>query len=253
MRVFLLLIICAVSQTIWADSNENSRLKPSEMNISFLLLGQSNMAGQGKVSELSKPMKKLPNNIQFYLNGSLADIRKQQKFGPEVTFAHRVAAKYPRKKINIIKFAPGGSLMKDWLSHGHHYQTLKKQLKKISQSTNINLKGVLWMQGESDTKSLKLAKNYKQELILFIKTLRIHFKKQKLAFVIGKISIPESYRPAVKEIKAAQDAVCKQLSFVDIIPTKSLEKNKDKVHYSTRGQLVLGRLFAQKLLGTKIQ
>lgn len=245
-KILLFSLLIPVIQSAWANNT-----KYPEKEISFLLLGQSNMAGQGLVRELPRSMKYKPKNIRFYLNGSLTDMNKQTKFGPEVSFSRDMALAYPNKIINIIKFAPGGSLMRDWLSKGHHYLTLKKQLNNISKLTQINMKGVLWMQGERDTKSLELAKNYKKELVSFVKLLRADFRSQKLAFVVGRISVPEAYRPAVKEIKLAQEAVCSILPYMKIISTDGLAKNEDKVHYSTQGQLKLGHLFARKILTPK--
>ncbi len=216
--------------------------------ISFILLGQSNMAGQGKVAELPKTQRALPKNTRFYLNGALATLSAQKKFGPEVSFAYAVSAIYPNKTINIIKFAPGGSLMKDWLKNGQHYQTLKKQLERIHKQTPLNPAGVLWMQGERDTKSLQLAKNYSSDLKKFINMLRKDLKNPRLPFAIARVSIPEAFRPAVKEIRNAQENVSHKLPYVRIFSTDLLEKNPDKVHFNSRGQLQLGRLFAASLL-----
>ncbi len=248
MKKYSLLFFILFPLFAWAN---DCKTNVDKNNISFLLLGQSNMAGQGKVRELDKLWLKQADNLCFYLNGSLAHFKQQEKFGPEIAFAHDMALAYPNKRINLVKFAPGGSLMKDWLASGKHYLTLKKQLSKIRKSTPLHFKGVLWMQGERDTKSKKLALSYENELIHFIQLIRTDVKQQKLDFVIGKISIPEAYRPAVKEVKQAQEAVTSKLRFVKIIPTDTLKKNKDNVHYSTEGQLALGHLFAKKLLSPK--
>ena len=239
MKVLVFVFLTLFSQTIWAKNSNNS--------LTYILLGQSNMAGQGKVSELAKEKQTLPDNIHFYLNGSEAQISTQKKFGPEVSFAHAIAAKYPRKTINIIKFAPGGSLMKDWLKSGYHYQTLKKQLHRIGKNTVLNPSAIFWMQGERDTKSVQLAKTYPADLKKLIGALRKDLKKPKLAFIIARISVPEAFRPAVKDVRKAQEKVSKETPFVHIFATDSLKKNSDKMHFSTQGQLQLGQLFAKAL------
>ena len=245
-KAVLFLLVTMFSQSVLAESHGyNLNAKNS---LTYIMLGQSNMAGQGKVVELAKKQKTLPKNIHFYLNGSEVSIKNQKKFGPEVSFAHAVAAKHPRKLINIIKFAPGGSLMKEWSKKGHYYQTLKKQLQRISKKAALNPTAIFWMQGERDTKSVQLAKTYPAELKELISALRNDLKKPTLAFVIAKISIPEAFRPAVKEIKNAQEKVSKEMPFVKIFATDSLKKNPDKVHFSTQGQLLLGRLFAKAVL-----
>ncbi len=239
MKVCVFFLLTIFSASTWADNSNNS--------LTYILLGQSNMAGQGKVSELSKENLTLPKNIHFYLNGSEVKVSKQKKFGPEVSFAHAISAKYPKKTINIIKFAPGGCLMKDWLKSGHHYQTLKKQLDRINKKVKINPHAVFWVQGERDTKSVQLAKTYSANLKKLIGALRKDFKKPKLAFIIAKVSIPEAFRPAVKEVQKAQEKVSKEKPFVHIFATDSFKKNADKVHFSTQGQLQLGQMFAKFL------
>ncbi len=236
-QAFLLLCLFASQffiTTSWAAEGE----------LSFLLLGQSNMAGQGKVAELDHRLKPLPKNVNFFLNGSLVNLSSQQKFGPEVSFAHQLAQVYPAKKINLIKFAPGGSLMKDWLKGGYHYQTLMKQLDKIRKNHTLDIRGVLWMQGERDTKSLASAKHYKANLEQFILTIRRDLRKPGLPFVIAQISFPEAYRPAVKPVKLAQQTIPEEMPSVSSFSTETLSKNPDKVHFSSKGQIELGKRFA---------
>ena len=216
----------------------------SENELTFLLLGQSNMAGQGKVSELNGAMKRFPANVNFFLNGSKVTLSTQQKFGPEVSFARRVSQVFPSRKINLIKFAPGGSLMKDWLVGGYHYQTLAKQLDKIRKKHSLDVRGVLWMQGERDTKSLLSGNHYKVSLEQFILTLRRDLAKPRLPFIIAQISIPESYRPAVNLVKQAQQNTAKEMPAVSFFSTETLPRNADKVHLSSEGQLALGLRFA---------
>ena len=245
MKIISFFILAMISQLSWAD---NSFSKQDEkVSLTYILLGQSNMAGQGKVAELAKEKKTLPKNVHFFLNGSEVRIINLKKFGPEVSFAHAIAVKHPKEIINIIKFAPGGSLMKDWVKNGHYYKTLKKQLQRIRKKASLNPAAIFWMQGERDTKSVKLAKTYPADLKKLIGALRQDLKRPKLAFIIAKISIPEAFRPAVKEVQMAQVKVSKEMPFVRIFATDTLKKNSDRVHFSTQGQWQLGQLFAKSV------
>ncbi len=243
MKQLLLLVCLCIFQfypaaTSWASNGD----------LTFLLLGQSNMAGQGKVSELNASFKTLPANVNFFLNGSRVDIAAQQKFGPEVSFARRIAQAHPDKTINLVKFAPGGSLMKDWLKGGYHYQTLTKQLNKIRKTEKLDIRGILWMQGERDTKSLASANRYKKSLERFIVMIRRDLGKPGLPFVIAQISMPEAYRPGVKPVKLAQQEIPRELPSVSSFSTDTLQKKPDKVHFSSAGQIELGKRFADYYL-----
>ena len=138
--------------------------------------------------------------------------------------------------------------MKDWLKGGYHYQTLTKQLKKIRKTQRIDVRGVLWMQGERDTKSLASANNYKKSLERFIVTIRRDLGKPALPFVIAQISIPEAYRPGVRPVKLAQQEIPRDLPSVSSFSTEMLQKKPDKVHFSSAGQIELGRRFANYYL-----
>ena len=208
------------------------------------------MAGQGLVSELDDEQKALGNHVELYLNGELTSLSTLNKFGPEVSFAHTLAKKYPTSTIRLIKFAPGGSLMKDWISKdsGKHYDTLIKQAKKASGGVIPKINGVLWMHGERDTKSKQLANNYEDGMQTFIKMLKSDFKNDQLPVALARISIPAAFRPAVSEVRSAQEHISKISSSIHLISTDDLSKNSDKVHFDTKGQLILGRRFAEVLL-----
>lgn len=239
MKYLLLLIFIFSSQYALASSNATK---------TFLLLGQSNMAGRGNVAELAPHLKRLPANITFFLHGKAVDIARQPKFGPEVSLAHELAKMYPNKKINLVKFAPGGSMMRDWLRGRPHYQTMNKMLGRIRKNHTLDISAVLWMHGERDTKSMSTAGSYQKDLARFIQTLRQDKNKPNLPFVIAQISVPEAFRPAeIKTVKKAQQDTARSLPSVQVFSTEQLSKRSDQTHYDTSGQIKLGQLFARYL------
>ncbi len=237
--VFLL----SFSSSIMAENTSNKLY-------TYLLLGQSNMTGQGLVNELDEQQKTLGNHVKLYVHGKLASLSTLNKFGPEVSFAQTFSKKHPKSLLHLIKFAPGGSLMKDWISkdRGKHYDTLVKQVKKANGGVIPKIDGVLWMHGERDTKSKELADNYEKGLRTFIKMLQTDFKNNKLPVALARISIPAAFRPAVSEVRLAQEHISTTSPFIHLISTDDLSKTSDKVHFDTKGQLVLGKRFAEVLL-----
>ncbi|HIO91920.1 MAG TPA: hypothetical protein EYG68_03640 [Leucothrix mucor] len=229
-----------------AENNVKINNSTKEQRV-YLLLGQSNMAGQGLVSELSDDIKTLESNITLYLHGKPVSLSTLNKFGPEVSFAHEMAKKHLDSSIHLIKFAPGGSLMKDWTSKdvGKHYDTLIKQVKKSSGGTIPSINGILWMHGERDTKSKQLADDYEKDLKVFIAMLKSDFKVSKLPIALARISIPAAFRPAVPEVRLAQEHIAESSSFIHLVSTDDLSKKNDKVHFNSKGQLALGKRFAQ--------
>ena len=244
--IFLLSALYFLSLSSLTVAETKASATPVKNQHTYLLLGQSNMAGQGLVSELNDQQKVLDSHVKFYLNGELTSISTLNKFGPEVAFAESIVKKYPNSSIRLIKFAPGGSLMKDWVSRdaGKHYDTLIKQVKKSNGGTLPKIDGVLWMHGERDAKSKQLADAYEKNMKTFIEMLKHDFKNDKLVFVLARISIPASFRPAVPEVKLAQEHIAQLSELIHIISTDDLSKISDQVHFDTQGQLVLGKRFA---------
>lgn len=236
-----IVFILSFSSTLLAENTTSNK------SYTYLLLGQSNMAGQGLVSELDDEQKVLGSHIKLYLHGKPASLSTLNKFGPEVSFAQMLSKKHPKSIIRLIKFAPGGSLMKDWTSKhsGKHYDTLIKQVKKASGGVIPEIHGVLWMHGERDTKSKKLANEYEKGMKTFIKMLKADFKNDQLSIVLARISIPAAFRPAVPEVRLAQKHISQSSSSIHLISTDDLSKTSDKVHFDTQGQLVLGERFAE--------
>lgn len=107
----------------------------AEEYLTFLLAGQSNMDGYGKVADLPLKLKSAQDVMIFHGNGVFAnqsnggvglwsklqpghgtgfksDGRTNQysnAFGAELTFASTLAASLPSKRIAIIKYAVGGT------------------------------------------------------------------------------------------------------------------------------------------------
>jgi hypothetical protein len=241
---FFLFAVALIPVTTFAKADITPSAKQQRV---YLLLGQSNMSGQGKVAELAANHKTLPKNVEIYLHGKPVKIANLSKFGPEVAFAHSVAKKYPTASIRLVKFAPGGSLMKDWTlkARGKHYDTLIKQVKKSNQGKMPQINGVLWMHGERDSKSVKLANHYAKYMQTFIKMLQSDFHNPKIPFVIARISVPEAFRPAIPNIRAVQEQIAKSSPYIKMISTDDLTKTNDQVHFDTKGQLALGKRFAQ--------
>lgn len=241
--MLFLLFTSLLSTTVFAKAE----FTPINQQRVYLLLGQSNMSGQGKVTELTAGHKRLPKNVKLYLHGKLVKIVNLSKFGPEVAFAHSISKKYPRASIRLIKFAPGGSSMKNWTlkARGRHYDTLVKQVKKSNEGKMPQINGVLWMHGERDSKSVQLANHYKQYLQTFINMLQRDFRNNRIPFAIARISIPEAFRSAVPNIRTAQEQMAKSSPYIKMISTDDLSKTNDQVHFDTKGQLALGKRFAQ--------
>jgi hypothetical protein len=226
----------------------------------FILAGQSNMLGQGVTAELpaelqaSRPAALFAKSTELEFK-PLNPGKLGQTFGPEVSFGVEMAREL-KKNIGIIKLALGGtSLEKQWnpLEYdkekhvGELYKRLIDEVHAIqAKRPNIKIAGMLWMQGEADSRYFaKTMEQYRDKLEALIDGCRKEFNSPDMVFVCGRINPPGW--PHVKQVREAQEtARRKRYTHIDL---DALEKKKeDNLHFTTKGQIELGKLFAAAAL-----
>lgn len=173
----------------------------------YILAGQSNAQGwKGNAKEYPIDTWHVDKEIMFYWhtpkhgssNRRWSNMQAQPgryehgHFGPEVSFAR--ALHQQSTTPAIFKFALGGSsLDKDWKKPGENglYDQMVHELKCAisllkSKGININFKGFIWIQGESDAKNQTSSNVYRLNLALLIDDLRTNvIGKQDLLILLG--------------------------------------------------------------------
>lgn len=234
--------------------------------LTFVLIGQSNMTGwtESKFHSLPRWMKTKSRNVHFFQHGKEAAFSAQPggRIGPEVAFAKFIAAYYPGRPINIIKLAVGGTSIYDWAKAWNPRLSFTMVDSRIRNSLytllkrQIQLSGVLkgrkkvaafiWMQGERDARFPQAAHAYLNNMTTFVSDLRREYNSPHARFILGRINPPETHRPAVKVIRRAQEQLALRMRATHYITTDDLQKASDQIHYNTRGQIHLGRRFADE-------
>ncbi len=260
----------------------------------YLLGGQSNMQGVGKIADLPKSIpEKIPH--AFYWNGSefeplvLGETKVSTRvgeFGPEIGFAFEIASS--NHPVYLIKYHASGMPLHHgwngdkWLggspapgrrnfypgetstdpSIGTLYANMLKQFQAgvaqlQKQGMTPNLKGVLWMQGEQDSKQEESATSYAFSLRRLRKRIAEDMKtKLDLPLVFGQV-LPHDppldrfkFRNAIREQMAACDSHSgKPESMVNtiMVSTDGFPLLQDTVHYDAQGQWQLGKAFAEAM------
>lgn len=227
----------------------------------FLLGGQSNMVGWGLEKELSEEQKTLPANVEIrkHMNGKPYSGRR---FGPELTFAQEIGKHYPDQKILILKDATGGTSLLAWApdyslelatqtgnaKDGPLYEKFQKVIAGNVKDCNIRFMGMLWMQGERDSKREFAANDYAKNLKTLIAAFRKDCSEPEMPFVLGLINPVYEKVNFVETVRAAQAKVAAEDEMVALVSTDGLSKKSDNVHYNTKGQLELGRRFAEIMI-----
>ena len=192
-------------------------------------------------------------------------------FGPELGLAEKLNELYPDETIFIIKYAWGGTnLFKQWLSPStsgdsgvlyDEFVVFAEQSIQylVSKGYQVEIEGMCWMQGESDSFSVENAVNYKVHLSNFIKDIRNQFapyaSPDGIAFIDACIADNPIYWVYCDLVNESKRAVVKESPMNALIDTNAhgltcnLEPvdQPDMAHYDSLSQLKLGNLFALEI------
>lgn len=218
----------------------------------FILAGQSNMAGSGSdISALPEEFRKPQRNILFFDGNSWLPLEAgrtsayEKNFGPEVSFGQAMS-KELGEPIGIVKLAvPGTNLAVEWSPENEKslYVKLFSTVKAAQKSRPIVISGMLWMQGERDSKFEDMSNAYQKNLVHLIEKARKDFEFAEMPFVCGRVN--PKY-PFAGQVRKAQESI--DLPGYKMVNCDDLPKNSDNLHYSSKGQLELGRRFASAML-----
>ena len=139
---------------------------------SFLLIGQSNMAGRGEI-EKAMPI----DNSRIYV---LRNGRWQKLFRPVnpdrafagVNLAESFAEIYAKEHnvdVGLIPCADGGTCLNQWRVGGLLYDNAVYQTRLAERTSNVV--GILWHQGEADS-TVEFKKDYEPKFTEIINSLR---------------------------------------------------------------------------------
>jgi hypothetical protein len=104
---------------------------------------------------------------------------------------------------------------------------------------------MLWMQGERDARTQEAAQAYGVKLRELVLAIRKDVGRDDLPFLCGQVNPPYPYAETVRLAQASLPSTVRRTI---LIRTEGLEKNSDNLHYSTEGQIELGRRFAAAYL-----
>ena len=206
---------------------------------SFLLKGQSNMAGRGFLNEAEQidtsrikvlrngrwqPMYRPINGDRAFSGVSLAE-----------SFAESYANKY-NVDAGLICCADGGTTLEQWSRGGLLYDNAVHQA-KLAKRTSL-LAGVLWHQGESDCAE-ELYPTYQVRLEEFIKSLRTDLQLENIPIILGGLGeylkeclIDENLKNYY-HINDALKAVADSDELTGYANSAGLGANPDNLHFNS--------------------
>jgi hypothetical protein len=234
------------------------KLPPKENFHLYLLVGQSNMAGRGKVEEQDR--QPIPRVLVFNKENQWAPAIDPLHFdktsagvGVGRSFARAMAEAQPDVTIGLIPCAVGGSPIDSWTPGGEHKQANAHPYDDMLRRAKLalpagTLKGILWHQGESDSSAL-LAGAYEAKLHALIARMRKELDAAEVPFLAGQMGqfAERPWNDAKQLVDAAHRALPEKAPHTAFVSSDGLT-DKDGVHFDSPSYRELGRRYAYALL-----
>lgn len=148
----------------------------------------------------------------------------------------------------MIPCAVGGTSIDVWEPGGydkatktHPYDDMLLRLKEALKSGK--LKGILWLQGESDSQPEKDSL-YLSKLNELIRLIRSEAGNNKVPFVAGELG---RYRDVYRNINDVLKKLPSIVPYTAIASSKGLKDKGDQVHFDSPSQEIMGKRMAKKM------
>ena len=244
----------------------------------WLLGGQSNMEGIGKLAEgprphprvraffmrdewavAEEPINFVPESLDKAHNGygagpgrppaaKLAEIRRKADRGvtPALFFALEMQRRTGVPQ-GLVPCALGGTTMEQWSPElrekggASFYGAMMRRFEKLGQP----VAGMLWYQGESDSTSEQNAAHYTERMKALVAALRRDTGQPRLPWLMAQLGRHvDKFSFPWNNLQEQQRLLPEVIATLATVPTVDLEID-DPIHICSRGQAVLGRRFAR--------
>lgn len=231
---------------------------------SFLMIGQSNMAGRGFLQEVSpihdEKIKMLRNGRWQTMSEPINCDRSTSGISLAASFASSWRLFHNQEDdIALIPCADGGTSLDDWNIEGPLFQNAVFQAKAAQKISTLS--GILWHQGENDSNGKK-HQSYIEKFALLIKTLREELHVPHIPLIVGGLGdflqdgMYGRYFNEHNEVNKALLEFAQNHDDCYFASAEGLTANPDNIHFDAVSQRKFGiryfKAFQQKahILGT---
>lgn len=204
---------------------------------SFLLIGQSNMAGRGFVDEVG-PIKN--PELKVLRNGRwqtmYAPVNGDRSFSG-ICLAESFALKYHETHgvtVGLIPCADGGTCLDQWRVGGLLYDHAVMQARLASRTSTIA--GVLWHQGEGDCSDDKYPL-YQEKFTHIMNSFRADLDLYDVPFILGGLGDFLKLRSEVLAnypyVNDALKKISEENPMTGFVSAKGLTSNPDNLHFDS--------------------
>ena len=216
---------------------------------SFLLIGQSNMAGRGFLNEA---VSFDTRRIHVLRNGRwqtmYRPVNPDRPFSGTClaeSFAKAYADAHPDVEVGVIPCADGGTSLEKWQPGGLLFDNAVHCAKLAMRTSRFG--GILWHQGENDCAKEELLQTYKERFITMITAMRRELGAEKLPVIIGEVSeyITDAWkmgdRPA--RLNGIFREIAAELPCCGVASSKDLALKADGIHFCSASCRTFGERY----------
>lgn len=221
----------------------------NELNV-FLLIGQSNMAGRGRLNEV--PALLDPQVWMFRDGGWITAEEPLHTDRPEIagvglgmSFAVELIARDYLTPIGLVPCAMGGSPLSRWMPGADLYENAVALTQRaLSRGT---LRGILWHQGESDSDNVDDADTYGKRFQVMISSLRLQLATERVPVITGELGMFLQNSGGCRFFNVVNQQLREleaHLPAYGCVSAKGLADQGDKLHFSAQSLREFGRRYA---------
>ena len=222
---------------------------------SFLLIGQSNMAGRGEFSDV-EPIQN-PSCLMIRMG-------RWQKMSEPINVDRKIYGKTHSgvslgasfanyfaettgKKIGLIPCADGGTRLSQWMP-GEVLYDHAVMMTKLAMRTS-RLVGILWHQGESDCHEQALVDSYKERFMTMITSLRRDLGAEEVPVIIGELSKETDREELGRKARFGQmnqnfREIAEMLPNCAVVSSDGLTLKEDHLHFDSKSLREFGLRYA---------
>jgi hypothetical protein len=209
----------------------------------FLLIGQSNMAGRGKIEEQDRQPH--PRVLTLNKDGEWVpavdpihfDKPRMCGVGLGSTFGRQVSEALPDQTIGLIPCAVGGTSIDQWAKGGALFQEAVRRAKLGLKDGHLG--GILWHQGETGSNPA----TYGEKAAQLFAAFRAEFEAPQTPVIIGGLG--EFCGPSA-QLNPVLRNLPEKVPHSAFADPKGLIHKGDGLHFNSEALREFGRRYAQE-------
>lgn len=245
----------------------------------IIIAGQSNAVGCTYVNTLDEDKRYYyAPYVYLYEDGNFVDYYKRRiikgitcnlghcdfQMGIEYGISYVLNKEFPKTTIGLLRYAYGGTtLYNHWKTdytgtpegtedygtcYYHFKKTIVEGLEAYKRAGfNPIIRGMVWMQGETDAVDIVKANCYKDNLITLLKAFRRDLGIPDLKIIIGEIATQAPSAPHSSKIRKIQREVCEMDENNIFLSTKGIKIGHDTFHFDGNEDFILGKRFGKAI------